>query len=66
MTTQLAMIVMITVHSNKGQLQNQVVSLRIGLEGVNKNSEVGPMSATASAFFPPAAGGGALPPMAAA
>ena len=60
MTTQLAMIVMITVHSNKGQLTNQVVSLRTGLEGVKRKREVGPGSATPSFFLPLAS----LPPMA--
>lgn len=60
MTTQLAIMVMIMVHSNKGQLTNQVVSLRTGLEGVKRKREVGPGSATPSFFLPLAS----LPPMA--
>ena len=65
MTTQLAMMVMMMVHSKSGQLTNQVVSLRTGLEGVNKKSEVGPGSTGPVSFFAPDAGGGAAPPMAA-
>ena len=42
MTTQLAMMVMIMIHSNTGQLTNQMASLRMGLRGPNKNSELGP------------------------
>ena len=63
MTTQLAIMVMIMVHSNKGQLTNQVVSLRTGLEGVKRKREVGPGSATPS-FFLPLALAAAGPPMA--
>lgn len=63
MTTQLAMMVMIMVHSNKGQLTNQVVSRRTGLEGVKRKREVGPGSATPS-FFLPLALAAAGPPMA--
>lgn len=62
MTTQLAMMVIIMVHSKTGQLTNQVVSLRTGLEGVNKKREVGPGSATPS-FFLPLAFAAAGPPM---
>lgn len=60
MTTQLAMMVMMMVHSKTGQLTNQPVSRLSGLEGVNRNSEVGPGSATPS-FFLVEAGGGAPP-----
>ncbi len=42
MTAQLRMMVMMIVHSNTGQLINQIANLRGGLEVVNKNSEVGP------------------------
>ena len=62
MTTQLAMMVMMMVHSKTVQLTNHVVSLRTGLEGVKRNNEVGPGSATPS-FFLPLAGAGAGPPM---
>lgn len=74
MTTQLAMMVKMIVHSNTGQFTNlnenrkstlfifirrkwmneriyHVVSLRNGLDGVNRNSEVGPVSAGPSCFF---------------
>jgi hypothetical protein len=64
MTTQLAIMVMMMVHSKSGQFTNHVVRRRTGLEGVNRKSEVGPGSATLSFFLPLAAG--VLPPMAAA
>ena len=63
MTTQLAMMVMMMVHSKMGQLTNQVVSRRTGLEGVKRKREVGPGSATPS-FFLPLAAAAAGPPMA--
>ena len=63
-TTQLAMIVKMMVHSNGFQLTNHVVNLRTGLEGVKRNREVGPRSATPSFFLPPPAGAaGAGPPI---
>ncbi len=55
------MMVMMMVHSNTGQLTNHVVNLRTGLDGVNRNNDVGPESAGKSFFLPPAAGGGAEP-----
>lgn len=63
MTTQLAIMVMMMVHSKIGQLTNQVVSRRTGLEGVKRKREVGPGSATPS-FFLPLAAAAAGPPMA--
>lgn len=63
MTTQLAMIVMMMVHSKTAQLTNHVVNLRTGLEGVKRNKEVGPGSATPSFFLPLAGAAGAGPPM---
>ena len=63
MTTQLAIMVMMMVHSKIGQLTNHVVSRRTGLEGVKRKREVGPGSATPS-FFLPLAAAAAGPPMA--
>ena len=63
MTTELAIMVMMMVHSKIGQLTNQVVSRRTGLEGVKRKREVGPGSATPS-FFLPLAAAAAGPPMA--
>ena len=63
-TTQLAMIVKMMVHSKGFQLTNHVVNLRTGLEGVKRKREVGPRSATPSFFLPPPAGAaGAGPPI---
>ena len=52
MTTQLAIMVIMMVHSKTGQLTNQVVRRRTGLEGVKRKREVGPGSATPSFFLP--------------
>ena len=48
MTTQLAIIVRIMIHSKGGQLTSHVMSLRTGLVGVNRNREVGPLSSGSS------------------
>lgn len=53
MTTQLAMMVMIMIHSNGGQLTSQVISFLTGLVGVKRNKEVGPRSSGSSFFFFP-------------
>ena len=45
------MMVTMIVPSNNLVLISHVVSLRTGLDGVNKNNEVGPWSATPSFFF---------------
>ena len=49
-TTQLAQMVRMMVHSKTGQLTNHVVNLRTGLDGVKRKREVGPGSATSSFF----------------
>ena len=48
MTTQLAIMVRIMIHSKGGQLTSQVMSLRTGLVGVNRNKEVAPLSSGSS------------------
>ena len=53
MTTQLAMIVMMMIHSKGGQLTSQVISFLTGLVGVKRNKEVGPRSSGSSFFFFP-------------
>ena len=51
MTTQLAIMVIMMVHSKTGQLTNHVVRRRTGLDGVKRKRDVGPVSATPSFFF---------------
>jgi hypothetical protein len=53
MTTQLAMMVMMTIHSKGGQLTSHVMSFLTGLVGVKRKREVGPRSSGSSFFFFP-------------
>ena len=51
MTTQLAMMVRMIIHSKGGQLTSQVISRRTGLVGVKRKRDVGPLSSGSSFFF---------------
>ena len=50
-TTQLAMMVRMIIHSKGGQLTSQVIRRRTGLVGVKRKREVGPRSSGSSFFF---------------
>ncbi len=50
-TTQLAMMVRMMIHSKGGQFTSHVISRRTGLVGVNRKRLVGPRSSGSSFFF---------------
>ena len=53
MTMQLAMMVMMTIHSKGGQLTSHVIIFLTGLVGVKRKRLVGPLSSGSSFFFLP-------------